>query len=445
MSVSALSTAMTYRGAMTRAPAEPLGTRIRRLRADRGWTQRELAEPGYDRGFLAKVETGSRPPSEEMLVYLAGRLGLTVDDLRFGRPPGVAADLRAALDEGYRDLEQGRVAAATERFASVAKQAEGYHLDDVGCYARFCQAEVKWQLLDVEGAQAALEHAEELAGAAAPWLRAMIVHRWSGCRYLTGDAGAAIARVEEALVLLEGDPDAELCLLSALIHPLMEMGGLHRARRAALAGRQLTRAATRPDFVARFHRQASQVWQAIGEADRAEQDLIEASRLFASVGFDRDAARCRWARGYLLRRLGRLTEARAELTEARDQLAAIGSEEGVAGATIELAEVRLRQGALAEASSLVESVLPLLTQDVETLGEATGLRGQIAHAQGDLPAATRLLREALEIQTRASLHAAAVSTSRRLGDVLRQRGHLEDAIAAYRRGLDSAEVTDTPA
>ncbi|NBH06373.1 helix-turn-helix domain-containing protein, partial [Amycolatopsis sp. SID8362] len=186
---------MTYRGEMT----EPLGARIRRLRTDRGWTQRELAEPGYDRGFLAKVETGSRPPSEEMLAYLAERFGLTVDELRFDRPPGVADELRAALDEGYRDLEQGRVADAETRFAAVAKQAAGYHLDDVECYARFCQAEVKWQLFDVAGAQADLEHAEELAAAAPPWLRAMIVHRWSGCRYLSGDAGTAIARVEAEL------------------------------------------------------------------------------------------------------------------------------------------------------------------------------------------------------------------------------------------------------
>ncbi len=429
---------MTYRGEMT----EPLGARIRRLRTDRGWTQRELAEPGYDRGFLAKVETGSRPPSEEMLAYLARRLGLTVDELRFGRPPGIADELRAALDEGYRDLEQGRVAVAEERFATVAQQAAGYRLDDVECYARFCRAEVKWQLFDVAGAQKELEHASELEEAAPPWLRAMIVHRWSGCRYLSGDAGTAIARVEEALGTAGLDPDAELCLLSALIHPLMEMGGLHRAERAALDGVRLTRVASRPDFVARFHRQASQVWQAIGQPERAEQDLIEACRLFASVGFDRDAARCRWARGYLLRRLGRLEEARAELTAARDQLAAIGSEEGVAGATVELAEVRLRQGAPAEAASLVSEVWPLLARDVEALGEATGLRGQIAQAEGDLETATRLLREAAEIQTGASLHGAAVSTALRLGDVLRQRGHVDEAIEAYRRGLDSAAGTE---
>lgn len=429
---------MTYRGEMT----EPLGARIRRLRTDRGWTQRELAEPGYDRGFLAKVETGSRPPSEEMLAYLARRFALTADELRFGRPPGVADELRASLDEGYRDLEQGRVALAEERFALAGKQAAGYHLDDVECYARFCQAEVKWQLFDVSGAQKELEHASELADAAPPWLRAMIVHRWSGCRYLSGDAGAAIARVEEELAS-PLPPDAQLCLLSALIHPLMEMGGLHRAERAAQDGLRLTRVATRPDFVARFHRQASQVWQATGQPDRAEQDLIEACRMFTSVGFDRDAARCRWARGYLLRRLGRLDEARVELTSARDQLAAIGSEEGVAGATLELAEVRLRQGAPSEAESLVADVWPLLARDVESLGEATGLRGQVAQAQGDLAAATRLLREAAEIQTRASLHGAAVSTSLRLGDVLRQRGHLTEAIEAYQRGLDSAAAPDS--
>ncbi|MDX3190540.1 helix-turn-helix domain-containing protein [Streptomyces sp. MN03-5084-2B] len=427
---------------MTSAPAEPLGARIRRLRTGRGWTQRELAEPGYDRGFLAKVETGSRPPSEEMLAYLAQRLGLTVDELRFGRPPGVAVELRAALDEGYRDLEQGRIAAAEERFAAVGKQAAGYHLDDVECYARFCQAEVKWQLFDVAEAQRALEHADELAGAAPPWLRAMIVHRWAGCRFQSGDPGPAIARIEAELAAGPADPDAELCLLTALIHPLMEMGGLHRARRAAEDGRRLARAATRPDFVARFHRQASQVWQATGRADRADGDLTEACRLFASVGFDRDAARCRWARGYLLRHLGRLDEARAELTTARDQLAAIGADEGFAGATLELAEVRLRQGAAEEAAALVSSVWPLLPRDVESLGEATSLLGQIAATQGDPATATRLLGEAFEIQTKASLHGAAVSTALRLGDTLRQRGHLDEAIDAYRRGLDSA-ATDT--
>ncbi|WP_143265248.1 tetratricopeptide repeat protein, partial [Amycolatopsis lexingtonensis] len=65
-----------------------------------------------------------------------------------------------------------------------------------------------------------------------------------------------------------------------------------------------------------------------------------------------------------------------------------------------------------------------------------------AQAQGDPETAIRLLREAAEIQTGASLHGAAVSTSLRLGDALRQRGQLAEAIEAYRRGLDSAAGTE---
>ncbi|HET6709005.1 tetratricopeptide repeat protein [Amycolatopsis sp.] len=133
----------------------------------------------------------------------------------------------------------------------------------------------------------------------------------------------------------------------------------------------------------------------------------------------------------------RLDPARAGRAGLRPGLPGEGRK-GFAGATLELAEVRLRQGAPSEAASLVDEVRELLSRDVESLGEATSLLGQVATVQGDLERATRLLREAFEIQTGASLHGAAVSTALRLGDTLRQRGHLDEAVEAYRRGLDSA-------
>ncbi|MEC3979735.1 helix-turn-helix domain-containing protein [Amycolatopsis sp. H20-H5] len=436
---------------MTPGPpkAETLGTRIRRLRTERGWTQRELAEPRYDRGFLAKVETGQRPPSDEVLGYLAERLGRTVGELRFGRPPGAAEALWAELDQGYRALGQGRVADAEVVFADAGKRAADYHLADVECYARFCLAEVRWQRFDVAAAMSAFEHAGLLAAAAPPWLRAMIVHRWSGCQFLSGFAGTAIASVETALAEVRAaepvDADAELCLLTALIHPLVEMGGLRRARRAAEEGRLAAALATRPDFVARYHRQASQVWQTDGLVERAEADLTEAVRLFASLGHDRDAARCRWARGYLFRHTGRLDEARAELTIARDALTDVGSEEGVFGTTIELAEVRRRQGAPDEAEALIAGIRPLLdsARDVESLGEVHRMLGLIAQERGDLPGATRLLREAADDQERGSLRGALVTTSLYLGDVLRARGLLGEAVSAYQRGVRAAVDTDS--
>ncbi|WP_158885306.1 helix-turn-helix domain-containing protein [Amycolatopsis anabasis] len=425
---------------------EGLGERIRRLRVARGWTQRELAEPEYNRGFLAKVESGQRSPSEEVLGYLARRLDLDVDDLRYGRPPGLAEAMWAELDEAYRSLAQGRIERAEATFVDVETRAARFHLPGVECYARFCLAEARWQRFDIAGATVGFEHAERVAAAAPPWLRAMIVHRWAGCQYLSGFATTAVARVEGALSELRAgdrpDPDAELALLTALIHPLVEMGDLRRARRAAEAGDRIAPAANRADFVARFHRQAAQLWQAVGHADRADADLSEALRLWSALGFDRDIARCRWARGFLLREVGRLDEAHAELTRARDLLAGMDSQEGVIGATIELAEVRRRQGALDEAEALIREIRPLLeaSPDVEARAEATRLLGLLARARGDLPRAEALLRRAAEDQERAALRTALVTTSLHLGDVLRAQGRLDDAVAAYRRGVRGADL-----
>ncbi|MEV6909976.1 helix-turn-helix domain-containing protein [Amycolatopsis sp. NPDC051071] len=429
--------------------AEPLGARIRRLRKARGLTQRELAGPRYDRGFLAKVESGSRAPSDDVLAHLARRLGLTSDELRFGRPPGAAEELTGALETAYRELQQGGLETAEREFASVERRAAAYRLPDVQCHARFYLAEVHWQRYDIPLAATGFAHALELSDAASPRLYAMIVNRVAACRALSGDLGASVALTETALAGLRSagpvDADAELALLTALIHPLIEMGALRRARRAAEEGWRALASAHRKDISARYHRQAAQLWQAIGLADRAEKDLSLALRLFTSLGYDRDAARSRWARGFLWRRLGKLDDAHAELRLARDLLAEAGSQEGVLGATIELADVRRRQGALDEAAELAEGIRPLLDRspDIEARAEVLRLLGPIARARGDLPGATALLEEAATAQESAELRGALVATSLHLGDTLRARGLPDEAVAAYRRGVRAAALSDS--
>ncbi|ONF65555.1 helix-turn-helix domain-containing protein [Amycolatopsis keratiniphila] len=429
--------------------AEPLGARIRRLRRARGLTQRELAEPRYDRGFLAKVESGGRLPSDDVLSHLARRLGLTPDELRFDRPPGAAEELTDALETAYRELQKGGLEVAEREFARVERRAAGYRLPDVQCHARFYLGEVQWQRYDIPLADKGFAHAMELADAASPRLRAMIVNRLAACRALSGDLGASVALVETALADLRAtgatDPDAELALLTALIHPLIEMGAPRRARRAAEEGRRILSSAHRKDISARYHRQAAQLWQEIGLVDRAEKDLSRALRLFTSIGYDRDAARSRWARGFLWRRLGKLDEAHAELRLARDLLAKAGSQEGVLGATIELADVRRRQGELDEAAELAEGIRPLLDRspDIEARTEVLRLLGLIARARGDLPEATALLEEAATAQEKAELRGALVATALHLGDTLRARGLIEKAAEAYRRGVRAAAMSDS--
>jgi DNA-binding XRE family transcriptional regulator len=53
------------------------GAHLRELRKQRDWTQEDLAEAaGLDRSYLAGVESGSRNPSLDVIMRLAGGIGV---------------------------------------------------------------------------------------------------------------------------------------------------------------------------------------------------------------------------------------------------------------------------------------------------------------------------------------------------------------------------------
>ena len=56
---------------------ESIGQRLRRLRQERGLSQRELSEPGISYAYVSRIEAGVRNPSEKALRALAPKLGVT--------------------------------------------------------------------------------------------------------------------------------------------------------------------------------------------------------------------------------------------------------------------------------------------------------------------------------------------------------------------------------
>ena len=58
-----------------------LGARIRHLRRKRAMTQRDLSFDGCSYSYLARIESGDRRPSPRVLSEIAGRLGVTVEEL----------------------------------------------------------------------------------------------------------------------------------------------------------------------------------------------------------------------------------------------------------------------------------------------------------------------------------------------------------------------------
>src|SRR5438128_191065 len=110
----------------TPAAGETIGERLKRLRRERGLSQRELAAPGVSYAYISRIEAGTRQPSVKALRRLAGKLEVTADYLETGSDLDAGAarelkisDLELAVRLGEAEgAEAGLIAVAEEALAA---------------------------------------------------------------------------------------------------------------------------------------------------------------------------------------------------------------------------------------------------------------------------------------------------------------------------------------
>jgi len=68
------------------AKSETIGARIKRLRLERGLSQRVLSSPGVSYAYISRIEADARTPSVKALRRIAAKLGVTVEHLEKGEP-----------------------------------------------------------------------------------------------------------------------------------------------------------------------------------------------------------------------------------------------------------------------------------------------------------------------------------------------------------------------
>jgi transcriptional regulator with XRE-family HTH domain len=80
------------------AAGETIGQRLKRLRLERGLSQRELAAPGVSYAYISRIEAGTRQPSVKALRRLAAKLEVSADFLETGSDldPSAARELKLA-------------------------------------------------------------------------------------------------------------------------------------------------------------------------------------------------------------------------------------------------------------------------------------------------------------------------------------------------------------
>ena len=309
------------------AGEESIGTRIRRLRLERGLSQRELSGPGVSYAYVSRIEAGQREPSLKALRILARKLRVSLEHLETGAAVPEAQDRELRLADAELELRFGTdLRVAEESFRALLVDARESGDTYVEARARAGRGMALAALGEARGAVAELERALD-AEAAAPEIRP--------------EAYRALARAYRQL----GLPQRAVALLERCVEELGRRPPGDEAS-AALYATYL-----------------SQALEERGEAAGARIVLLDARERLEAVGHTRARIQLYWslarsaaeglrfdrALAYLRRAVALLeaTEDTVELAHAHLTCARLLVEEGQAeqaGTHLERAEWLLRLG-----------------------------------------------------------------------------------------------------
>lgn len=334
-----------------------IGRRVQRLRAERGLTQRQLAEPAYTPAYVSTLESGKVRPSEAALRHLAERLGTTYEELATGRPAHLATELRLGLTDAQRLLATGDAEEAAVRYRQLLTEAELHDLLPEQAEALLGLGDCALETGELADAIRHFEASErQQVGEPLP-RRARAIRGRAIAHVLAGELRYACYLLESTIDELGtsglNDPESLVLLYSAVIGPYLDMGAQARAAHAAELALALAPQVSDPALVAGMHRQVARTFLAEGRTADADASLAKAQSVYRQLRLRTDLAHCHWMRGYVYAQDGELTAAERELRTARDMLAAKRAALFTCQVEVELADVLRRLGRHTEAASLL--------------------------------------------------------------------------------------------
>jgi transcriptional regulator with XRE-family HTH domain len=423
---------------------ERIGARLRRLRLERGLSQRQLASLGASYAYISRIESGERTPSVRAIRLLARRLGVTPEYLETGAEIAPVEVLELRLTDAELRLRLGdHSAEARHALEAVLKEAQRAGESDIAIRAQLGLG------LSSLAAGKQSEAARFLATAAAsplvsPQTHTNVYVSLSKALRFLGRADEAVKILEDALDDLGSEtPEAagvRLRLATYLSYALTDLGQFEQARsvledidagvaldphrqvtmhwslarlaymegqpRAAL--REIRRAIIVLDHtedsleLARAHLFAAEVQLWAGNVPEAERHLAFAARLESLAADARDLGALHSCQALAHARRGDCERARGLIERAREELADAPAEQGL---------LWLAQG----------------------LSEATC---------DELDAATRSFEQAIDALAASSMHREAAAVCRECSQLLRDAGRSVQAAEMAKRVAQLSENAD---
>ena len=104
---------------------ESVGERIRRLRHERGLSQRQISGPGFSYAYISRIEAGARQPSVKALRKIAAKLGVSPEFLETGEELAPSDEREIRLSNAELELRLADdPTAAEEALRAVLADAE---------------------------------------------------------------------------------------------------------------------------------------------------------------------------------------------------------------------------------------------------------------------------------------------------------------------------------
>ena len=423
---------------------QSLGERVRQLRAGLNMTQTELAGSRVTKEYISQIERGKARPTEDMVGWLAERLGVDEHYLAHGTTLRDYAYTEAIVSRAEAAVEGQRYGEAVEALAAATISPEAPELQ---LRALLAESWAQMQIGNVRTAIARLEAARQLAEDGFGELElAEVSFRLGACRYKLSSISTSLALLNEALRLAD-----ESALPSDRLRAdiLAWRSRCYRRQRDWEAAREdiersLELAAGLDDELTVAHAlfQASLVAERSGNWLRARSYAEEAKRLYETVNDNLNVGRLLNNLGGLNFLLGKPEEAVTYLKDAFKVALEIGSDADAAQAVSSLSQVHLRQGEVVLAEKQARHALELLDgrDDYEyEIGNAQVVLGRALLEQDRLDEAEAAFAQADDTMSKLSSasHRALVWTAQ--GDLAMKRGDDPGAAALYRHAAETLQ------
>ncbi|TMK95576.1 MAG: helix-turn-helix domain-containing protein, partial [Actinobacteria bacterium] len=290
------------------AGEESIGARIRRLRLERGLSQRELSGPGVSYAYVSRIEAGQRDPSLKALRILARKLGVSLENLETGAGVSEAQERELRLADAELELRLG---------------------DDL----RAAEQSFRALLVDARENGDTFAEARARVGLGIALLQA-------------GEAREAAAELERALDSEAVAPEVRPDAYSALAHAYRELGMQQQAVRLLERCIEDLNARAPEDAAsgALYATYLSRVLEQRGDPASARVALLEAKERLEAVGGTRTRIKLYWSLARTAAAEGRFARSLAYLRRAVALLEATEDTVELARAHLGCARMLIEEG-----------------------------------------------------------------------------------------------------